>query len=154
MSNTLIDVIDSFDGDYRWLSNFIPNSLGYSVEHAYQAAKAKYPQDSQLILSAPTPGKAKRYGKRIEVRDDWNEVKLLVMDSCVRIKFLDDDEFCKKLADTNDIPLIEGNNWSDTYWGVCDGKGENNLGKILMSVREDCKKKIKYEKSIGTWKLD
>ena len=35
--------------------------------------------------------------------------------------------------------LEEGNTWHDTYWGVCNGKGKNKLGKILMQVREELK---------------
>ena len=41
-----------------------------------------------------------------------------------------------KIVDTEDMELIEGNSWGDTFWGVCDGVGENNLGKVLMRVRD------------------
>ena len=39
------------------------------------------------------------------------------------------------MEDTNNEELIEGNTWNDTYWGVCNGRGQNHLGKILMKVR-------------------
>jgi hypothetical protein len=39
------------------------------------------------------------------------------------------------LLDTSDKVLIEENNWNDTFWGVCNGVGENNLGRLLMQVR-------------------
>lgn len=37
---------------------------------------------------------------------------------------------------TGDAELIEGNNWGDTFWGVCNGRGENMLGKLLMEIRD------------------
>lgn len=36
---------------------------------------------------------------------------------------------------TGESILIEKNTWGDTYFGVCNGVGENNLGKDLMSIR-------------------
>ena len=41
---------------------------------------------------------------------------------------------------TDDVELIEGNEWSDTFWGVCRGQGENWLGKILMKTRDNLRK--------------
>lgn len=42
------------------------------------------------------------------------------------------------LLATGDAVLKEGNTWNDVFWGVSlkTGQGENNLGKILMRVRE------------------
>ena len=40
-----------------------------------------------------------------------------------------------QLLATGDVELIEGNDWGDEFWGVCCGKGSNNLGKLLMLVR-------------------
>ena len=37
---------------------------------------------------------------------------------------------------------IEGNTWNDTFWGVCNGQGQNWLGKILMLVRSELNKPI------------
>lgn len=48
-----------------------------------------------------------------------------------------------KLLATRDRMLIEGNDWGDTFWGMVDGEGENNLGKILMRVREEIKTDLK-----------
>ena len=63
-----------------------------------------------------------------------------------------------RLINTGDAILIEGNTWGDTYWGVCDGVGENRLGKLLMEVREECKKRYAIEpdrvnavKKTGVW---
>ena len=55
----------------------------------------------------------------------------------VKDKFSRNPELRVKLLNTGDIELIEGNYWGDTFWGVCNGKGENHLGKILMRVRKE-----------------
>jgi predicted NAD-dependent protein-ADP-ribosyltransferase YbiA (DUF1768 family) len=46
-------------------------------------------------------------------------------------------ELRQKLLDTGSCTLVEGNTWGDTFWGVCDGVGENHLGKLLMTIRAD-----------------
>jgi hypothetical protein len=43
------------------------------------------------------------------------------------------------LLATGDMELIEDNDWDDTYWGVCNGAGENNLGKLLMKIRAEAR---------------
>lgn len=55
----------------------------------------------------------------------------------VRAKFTQNKELAKRLKATGDKTLIEGNYWHDTYWGVCEGVGENYLGKILMNLRSE-----------------
>ena len=54
-----------------------------------------------------------------------------------KIKFTTNPNLAKRLLDTGDEELIEGNDWNDIFWGVCNGKGENNLGKILMRIRNE-----------------
>jgi ribA/ribD-fused uncharacterized protein len=133
-------VIDSFQGEYRWLSNFwvcvvaIWGHTWSSVECAYQAAKCAFPEDMKKFHYI-TPGEAKRLGRTVHMRPDFNEVKLSLMEAAVRAKFTQNSDLKEKLLDTGDALLVEGNNWGDTYWGVCNGKGENHLGKILMKVR-------------------
>ena len=95
------------------------------------------------ILNAASPGDAKRLGaelkKNNKIRVDWTDICINVMYTLVKTKFIIDKELQKKLLDTGDMELIEGNHWNDTFWGVCRGKGENNLGKILMKVRQEIK---------------
>ena len=43
------------------------------------------------------------------------------------------------LLTTGDRELIEENHWGNTFWGVCNGIGENNLGNLLMVVRDKLK---------------
>jgi ribA/ribD-fused uncharacterized protein len=113
-----------------------------SVEHAYQAAKTINPGIRRAISMAVTPGAAKRLGKGLDIRHGWDGMKMKIMEDLVRQKFIRNEELKWKLLATGDRPLFEGNNWGDRFWGVCtadDGGmvGENNLGKIIMKVREE-----------------
>lgn len=51
-------------------------------------------------------------------------------------KFSQNEFIRNKLLSTGDVPLIEGNTWGDTFWGVVNGVGLNKMGKALMEVRE------------------
>ncbi len=134
--------IDTFDGPHRFLSNFWPCSIVYdgveypSVEHAYQAAKTTDIEKRLAISKLATAAAAKKAGRNVALREDWEQVKLAVMTELVSLKFIYPD-LLQQLLDTDNAELIEGNWWGDTYWGVCDGKGENHLGKILMKIRDE-----------------
>lgn len=142
----IMNTIQFFTGKYRFLSNFYPASVIWSgwlyptVEHAYQAAKMASIKDRMNIRRLPTPGQAKRYARNHPMRQDWDGIKLDAMRSLLRQKF-DDPQLRTKLIATYPFKLQEGNNWGDTFWGVCDGKGDNHLGKILMLVRKELRKK-------------
>ena len=139
--------IDSFSGQYRWLSNFYPcvvylnGLMFYSVENAYQAAKTNDRVD-QIAVTRMTPAGAKRYCRALPRPEDWDERKEKVMLYLLRQKFLDrsDAFFLRKLQRTGDARLIEGNTWGDTYWGCVrnaagEWEGKNRLGQMLMQVR-------------------
>lgn len=83
-----------------------------------------------------TAGQAKRRGYRVKLRDDWELVKLGIMEDLVRQKF-NEKTLGDMLLATGDAELVEGNDWGDKFWGVCDGEGQNMLGKILMKVRSE-----------------
>lgn len=135
-------VIGPFQGDYRFLSNFWPAPVvldGHeypTVEHAYQAAKTTCPYQRQFIRSAPTPGQAKRRGRRVDLRPGWDHMKVEVMEGLLRQKFAREPLRSKLLA-TSPRELIERNTWGDQFWGVCNGQGENHLGRLLMKVRAE-----------------
>lgn len=94
-------------------------------------------KDIQKVISLlDSPVKAKRYGRTIELRSDWDKIKYNVMLKIVTRKFKNNTDLFQKLLDTAPSKLIEGNTWGDVYWGICNGKGENNLGKILMAIRD------------------
>jgi len=136
-------VIDSFRGDFGFLSNFYEASIWVdklqyrSVEHAYQAAKASDPSARELIRNAKRPGDAKRLGKAVQLPPDWEARKVDLMRDCLRQKF-SNPLLRSLLLATGDAMLVEGNTWNDTFWGVCRGRGENWLGRLLMEVRSEC----------------
>jgi len=107
-----------------------------SSEHAYQASKTLDYEERIIIASIGRPSDAKRRGRQLKLRDDWESVKLDVMRRIVMNKFLENKDLAELLISTGEEELVEVNTWGDTFWGVCDGKGENWLGKILMSTRE------------------
>jgi ribA/ribD-fused uncharacterized protein len=133
-------MINNFRGKYAFLSNFYSCSVEFcgmtfgSVESAYQAAKTD-DMEERIKFTKYDSRTAKREGKKLKIRSQWNSIKLTVMYNLLLRKFYD-PELRQKLLDTGDEDLIEGNTWGDTYWGVCDGIGENHLGKLLMKVRE------------------
>jgi ribA/ribD-fused uncharacterized protein len=131
-------VIDKFDGKYRFLSNFsTEGAVLPSVEHQFQALKATTVEEAVFVMAAPTPGQAKRRGRSVQLRSDWERKKLDIMRALDFQKFSRDETAKGKLLATGDQELIEGNTWNDTFWGVCNGKGKNALGVILMAVREE-----------------
>lgn len=137
--------INSFTDRYDYLSNFHKSVFAYggqkwpTVEHAFQAYKTTDVDEFLSIWAATTPGIAKRKGRTVTLRDDWEEIKIPLMTALVRRKFASNNNLTNALISTGDQALIEGNTWGDTFWGVCNGVGENHLGIILMHVREELK---------------
>ena len=134
-------LIDKFNEQYDFLSNFYPCKITVgdltfnSVEAAFQASKTSDVNVRRQFVDL-TPSEAKRLGRRVDLRDDWEDVKVDVMESLLRQKFSDKNPGLKeKLLTTGDDDLVEGNWWNDRFWGVCRGVGENNLGKLLMKIR-------------------
>jgi ribA/ribD-fused uncharacterized protein len=132
--------INSFSGKYHFLSNFYPVKISLdevvypTVEHAYQAAKTFSEDQRAAILKSETPGIAKRLGRLVTLRNDWEDVKFLLMKELVTQKFCY-PELEDLLKSTYPHELIEGNTWGDTYWGVCNGVGHSHLGNILTEIR-------------------
>lgn len=134
--------IKGFFGEYKWLSNFHGCDIEYqglrfqSTEAAYQAAKCRHSYDRQQFTGV-NASKAKRMGRQITIREDWDEVKFSIMLELCTYKFSRNSELRKKLLETGNKYIEETNWWGDTYWGVCNGKGENKLGQILMIIRSN-----------------
>jgi ribA/ribD-fused uncharacterized protein len=134
------DPIASFEGEYRFLSNFWLCEIVYggitfpSTEHAYQAAKTMDMDARRKIALAEHPAAAKKLGYKVKIRPDWDAVKDQIMLQLLLIKFAD-PILMARLRDTLPHELIEGNHWGDFYWGVCGGRGLNKLGKMLMRIR-------------------
>ncbi|MFW6046328.1 MAG: NADAR family protein [Candidatus Woesearchaeota archaeon] len=141
-------MIDEFKGEYRFLSNFYPapftDEKGVTwptSEHYYQAMKTKDENIREYIRKLEKPGDAKKYARKIELRDDWEDVKLQVMGNAIVMKFLQNPKILEKLINTYPKKLVEGNFWHDNIWGDCkcdkckNIKGYNYLGRMLMQVR-------------------
>lgn len=137
--------IDSFRGEHDYLSNFYSCPVEYdgltyqNTEAAFQAAKCVDRNEREKFVSL-SPGQAKKLGRKVDLREDWETVKIDVMRDVLKSKFSLNFELREKLIATNDVELIEGNHWNDRFWGVCRGKGQNHLGKLLMELREILKK--------------
>lgn len=132
--------IKGFYDGYRWLDNFYPckvvfeNDEYVSSENAFQAAKEVWADRSKFFKC--TPSEAKYWGGQVKLDiDKWNARRLDVMYRVVLAKFSQNPDLKQKLLDTGSKYLEETNFHDDCYWGVCNGFGENHLGKILMRVR-------------------
>ena len=136
--------INKFRNEYDFLSNFYAapvtwEGLTYlNAEAAFQAAKVLTDEERLPFTELPS-NKAKRMGRQVPLRPDWEEVKTQVMEEVVRAKFTQNPDLAARLLATGDAQLVEGNNWGDTCWGIDmrTGKGENRLGVILMKVRAE-----------------
>ena len=141
-------MIDKFRGSFGFLSNMSECKIsinGYdfkSLENAYQSCKCKNPEDIELFLNI-TPVEAKVLGNSIQRRDDWDSIKLEIMETLVHQKFSQNETLKFLLLMTGNEKLIECNKYGDTFWGVCNGIGNNHLGKILMRVRDKLNKENK-----------
>lgn len=139
-------MIGQFQGAYRFLSNFYPAPVMFegkmypSSEHAYQAVKTVNEKMRESIRKAPTADQAKRMGRIVELRPNWDNMKIEVMRTILLDKFTRHDDLKIQLLETGTEVLVEGNTWNDTFWGVCQGRGKNHLGKLLMAIRRDLSK--------------
>jgi len=131
-----------FRGNRRFLSNFQESKITMgkltfrTAEHAYQAAKSLDPADWKKIIACASPGIAKRVGKSLKLRPDWEEIKLHIMREIIAAKFDQNPGLRALLIGTGNEKLVEENGWGDTFWGMCNGVGQNHLGHILMEYRD------------------
>lgn len=138
-------IIDRFKGKYEIFSNFtrLPMTMRYNdiyyktSEAAYQASKCKNQSDKAQFGSIYSGAEAKAKGQLIEIREDWDDVKVGIMKEILQLKFREGYASANTLLKTEDAILIEGNDHNDTFWGVCNGMGKNMLGILLMEVREE-----------------
>ncbi len=154
-------MIKRFKGRWFFFSNFYPCEIKHkgikypSVEHYYVAQKFKgmqlygghyftEPDFKELLAKVKEASDVKRMGRLLKNRPDWDDIKYGVMEWGVRYKFSKDERLKKMMLDTGDEEMVESNFWHDNYWGNCTcvkcvGEGENNLGKLLMKIREELK---------------
>lgn len=136
--------ITAFRGRYAFLSNFYEAPIAYNGllfgngEAAFQAQKCADPKE-RLRFQTLRPAEAKREGRKVQLRPDWEAVKVCLMEEIVRAKFTQNPELAALLLATGGRCIREGNTWRDVFWGVDarTGAGQNHLGRILMKIREE-----------------
>lgn len=145
--------IIQFTGINRFLSNFYPQEITWrgitfpSNENAYQADKSSDEAVRQCFAKDGifnTPWQAKKQGRLLQLRPNWEQEKVSLMADLVEVKF-NVPELEKRLLDTRNEELIEGNHWHDNFWGRCycprciqvfgDLRGRNLLGELLVACR-------------------
>lgn len=134
----------SFRGKYYFLSNFYDVAVIYdgiwygNAEAAFQAQKCMKKEEKERFSYLPA-SEAKRLGRKVYMRQDWNKVKVGIMKNILRAKFDQNPDIQYELMETGNAMLVEGNTWGDTFWGVdmITGKGQNMLGELLMQIRAE-----------------
>jgi ribA/ribD-fused uncharacterized protein len=139
-----LPAVRGFFGPYRFLSNFhfvnveLDGEIYRTTEHAYQAAKTLDLDARRMIQRMSAPRDARKAGQNVKIREGWEEENIkwdTMYDlSCQKYS---KGQTMHDLLCTYPMYLEETNTWGDTYWGVCRGVGRNELGKILMMIRED-----------------
>ena len=137
-----LGTIKGFVGGYEFLNNFYEVPFTYkgltyhNSEAAYQAQKCI--NDGDKIKFTGVQGKtAKFIGQKLAVREDWDKIKIAIMYDVCRAKFKQNKWLMKQLVKTKGLELINENTCNETFWGTCKGIGENNLGKLLMRIRDE-----------------
>lgn len=134
------DYYYEFSNFHHLKSPLVVDGISYpTVEHFYQAQKTIILEERRKIAEAPNPTAAKKMGRKISIREDWEQVKWDVMYQGVKYKFESDEALKELLLSTNDRWIVEWTWWGDKVWGMhsLDSKGNNALGKILMRVRRE-----------------
>ena len=135
-----MNVIDSFRNEFSFLSNMYTCNIKFRdmefscSEALFQALKCKTTEEMKAFVGIDGK-KAKALGRKVKLRDDWNNYRIRAMQIALVCKFAQNPELLIKLRNTGNAMLIEGNNWNDTFWGKCNGKGLNHLGLMLMKIR-------------------
>ena len=142
-----MDIIDSFKGEYSFLSNFYQYPVTYggltypTAEAAFQAQKCQKAEDKVKYTQVKNPVRAKQMGrKEPNLPAIWESASYHVMREVLRAKF-SEPEMAEKLLATGNAMLVEGNTHHDNIWGNCtcpkctDKVGQNRLGQLLMGLR-------------------
>ena len=151
------------------------NGLTYQNNEAAFQAQKTLDEKERMSFTRMNPSEAKHAGRRITLRKDWEAVKVGIMHDIVEAKFRQNPSLAAKLIGTGNVYLEEGkamlflrkstagNTWGDRTWGSqcpvdigfeptgvkrrpVDGKGANNLGRILMDIRQTLQQEMNLDK--------
>lgn len=140
-----------FRGDYYVLSNMFPVAIEIDgqtfscVEAAFQACKT-FDRDIRQKFVGLNGFEAKKLGRRIPLRPDWEQCKVAVMKRLLKDKF-DRPGFAAVLIGTPE-PIVEDNTWGDTFWGRCNGRGRNMLGQLLSEVKREILYEVDHKRTV------
>ena len=135
-----------------------------TVEHYFQWSKAMMfeGKDSEQAAKMMKPPRNKEFTEAKSVKAlgrkvkefsaaRWDDVKIPIMEKALRAKFVNPKHgLLEKLVATGDRPIGEANP-RDKYWGIgtsadtadaknpAKWKGQNQLGKLLMKLRDEFK---------------
>ena len=141
--------------DYGCFSNFARSPITLkgkswpTAEHYFQAQKFAGTEYEETVRQAKSPMIAARLGRsrKQPLRPDWESAKDAVMREAVLAKFTQHSDLRAVLLGTGAAVLVE-HTANDAYWGDGgDGSGKNRLGEILMSVREELRRKEQGEQT-------
>ena len=137
------NIIFGFVGNYSFLSNFYPCIIRYK-DRMFKCSEAAFMSEKTLdesqkdLISNMNASESKKFGRKVELRADWEKVRCEIMKEVLTEKFKQNPILLNKLKQTGDKEIVEANYWNDRFWGCDpDGVGQNNIGKILMGLRED-----------------
>lgn len=146
LNNQKLLKIESFSGYFEFLSNnyFSPvyneGILYPSVSHAFQASRSSDELTKKAILNAENLFVVGKIAKRIEDPEDWHLKRLKIMEKLLRDKFRRSKELIEKLKATFPKELVmsyEEETSGNLFWGNVNSKGQNQIGRILMKIRND-----------------
>lgn len=143
------EVIGFYPREFYPFDNFLSFKVewnGYlfaSVEEAYQAASFMGSDEElvEKIKKSHSADEAQRiaYANRDKRREDWDDVKISIMEELLRLKIEQNPYVKKKLLQTGDYMIVEDSP-KDDFWGWGPNRnGQNNLGKLWMKLREELK---------------
>ena len=147
----------TFAPQYHFLSNAAPSPVWLDkvlyphVDAAYQASKTDDPNTRLWIREAPTLRQVWWRGRTVQLPDDWTARRLDVMRGLIHQKFTQHPALQARLLATDELILVyEPRRTCDTFWGTCEGQGENHLGVMLMELRTT----VRREAEFHAWKVE
>ena len=147
LSEKMDEVIGFYPREFYCLDNFSSFKILYkgvlysSVEEAYQTIGFidSCPEIAEKIKNSYSAHEAQKiaYANKDKRREDWDNVKVSIMEELLRAKIAQNPYVKKKLLETKDYTIVEDSP-KDNFWGWGEERcGQNNLGKLWMKLRDE-----------------